>query len=198
VASVDVHARCVIPSLIIGIQGGPYSFNEAACKRYVKQKKITHCSVRYLVSSRAVLSALTRKKIDLGIVCLENEGFVEETLSALSQYVACIKDVVTMKLQLALLCLPKIDTKSIHTIASHPQAVKQSSYYLNQHYPTVTYRAEKDTAGAAKKLKEKKLSMYTAVIAPRACASVYGLKVIANNIQNAKPSKARFLVLERL
>ena len=77
---------------------------------------------------------------------------------------------------------------------SHPQALGQSRHYLRER--GIVPMAYADTAGAAALVKEAGDPALCA-IAPRIAAELYGLKVIADNVEDAADNTTRFVVLAR-
>lgn len=77
---------------------------------------------------------------------------------------------------------------------SHPQALGQCRHYLKQH--GLTPIAYADTAGAAARVAEAAHDNASA-IAPHMAAELYGLKILAENIEDADHNMTRFVVLSR-
>ena len=77
---------------------------------------------------------------------------------------------------------------------SHPQALGQTRLWLRAHdIVPMTYA---DTAAAAAFVKEQG-DMQACAIAPRIAAELYGLKIVAENIEDAADNTTRFVVLAR-
>ena len=77
---------------------------------------------------------------------------------------------------------------------SHPQALGQSRHYLRQRgIVPMTYP---DTAGAAAFVREQG-DPAACAIAPKLAADLYGLKVIAENVEDAADNTTRFVVLAK-
>ena len=77
---------------------------------------------------------------------------------------------------------------------SHPQALGQSRLYLRER--GIVPLSYADTAGAAAYVRELGDPSLCA-IAPRIAAGLYGLKVIAENVEDAADNTTRFVVLAR-
>ena len=77
---------------------------------------------------------------------------------------------------------------------SHPQALGQSRHFLRAR--GIVPLAYADTAGAAAFVAEQG-DPAAAAIAPRIAAELYGLKVIAENVEDAADNMTRFVVLSR-
>ncbi len=77
---------------------------------------------------------------------------------------------------------------------SHPQALGQSRFFLRER--GIVPLAYADTAGAAAYVAELG-NPQTCAIAPKVAAELYGLKVIAENVEDAADNTTRFVVLAR-
>lgn len=77
---------------------------------------------------------------------------------------------------------------------SHPQALGQSRFFLRER--GIVPMAHADTAGAAAYVAEMG-DPKACAIAPRIAAELYGLKIIAENVEDAPDNTTRFVVLAR-
>ena len=93
-----------------------------------------------------------------------------------------------------LLALPGTSLPQIQEVWSHPRALAQCRHALEE--LGVQPIAHRDTAGAAKLLKEENLNR-VAVLASRKAAEIYGLDVLASSLQDRSHNATRFIVLER-
>jgi len=75
---------------------------------------------------------------------------------------------------------------------SHPQALGQSRIFLRER--GIVPLAYADTAGAAAHVAERG-DPQACAIAPRIAAELYGLKIIADNVEDAADNMTRFVVL---
>lgn len=93
-----------------------------------------------------------------------------------------------------LLVQPGVVASEIRTICSHDQALKQCRMYLKRVWPEADMLPYADTAQAAQDLGRQALDPSVAVIAPRRCAELYGLSVLAESIQDLKFNYTTFVV----
>jgi prephenate dehydratase len=77
---------------------------------------------------------------------------------------------------------------------SHPQALGQSRFFLRER--GIVPMAYADTAGAAAYVAEMG-DPAACAIAPRIAAELYGLKIVAENVEDAADNTTRFVVLSR-
>jgi prephenate dehydratase len=77
---------------------------------------------------------------------------------------------------------------------SHPQALGQTRHYLRAN--GIVPMAYSDTAGAAAFVKEQG-DLEACAISPRIAAELYGLKIVAENVEDTHDNTTRFVVLEK-
>jgi prephenate dehydratase len=144
-----------------------------------------------------VLDAIASGEVDLGVVPIENsiEGTVNFTQDALSfDYDLLIQREIVMNIEHCLLALPGTKLSDITTVMSIPVATAQCHRYLRENLPLAEVRAANSTAEAARLVGTEKLSG-TAAIAPSNAAPLYGLDVIAANIEDHAGNQTRFVVI---
>ena len=93
-----------------------------------------------------------------------------------------------------LLGLPEASLDDIDIVYSHPQALMQCSNFLENMHKDWTKKSIKNTAGSALKVKEDGLKNQ-AGIASKKTAEIYGLKVLADAIQDNKHNSTRFIIV---
>lgn len=180
---------------MIGISGAKGSFSEEAARYFLQKFSDSTADLRYLVSVENVLATLEKGDIDLGIFPIENSngGIVIEAVYAMAKHLFGIEKMFEIDVHHNLLVYPGVNPDEITAIASHDQALKQCRMYLKRKWPTVEVRAYPDTAKAAEDLGKGVLPKTTAVIAPRACAKLYGLDIIEESIQDLKFNYTTFI-----
>lgn len=93
-----------------------------------------------------------------------------------------------------LLGMPGTKLEEIKSASSHPQALAQCSAFLKKHDIKPTARI--DTALSCQdvlKFQDKSI----AAIASKLAGEIYGLEIIAPNIENARNNTTRFLIMSR-
>ncbi|MHA7830350.1 MAG: prephenate dehydratase [Flagellimonas sp.] len=83
----------------------------------------------------------------------------------------------------------------IQEVHSHPMALLQCKDFFKVH-PQIKLVESVDTAETAKRIKEESLEDIAA-IAPKMAAKLYGLDIIADNIQTIKNNSTRFIILKK-
>lgn len=190
--------------LTFGIQGGKGSFNEEAVMYYLAHAGTKKYKIKYLYTAENVLRALNAGEIDFGQMAIQNSvgGVVDETISAMAKYKFKISEQFEIKISHALMMRPDAKFSDITTIMSHPQALAQCKKTLMQKYGKLKQTSGKkeliDQAQVARRLAEKRLPKSLAVLGSRMLAKIYGLKIIEENLQDAKENYTSFMMVERI
>lgn len=184
-------------SILFGVSGDVGSFSEEAALLYTQQKNI-NASLVYLIDMEGVLAAIEREEIELGILPVVNlqGGLVKPAFQAMGKHLFTPIDELWLHVQQCLLVLPGTQAHQITRIASHPQGIAQCKQYLQKKFKEIEPIEWCDTAKAAKDLSEGNLASSTAVIAPERCADIYGLEVIAKNIQDSSRNLTAFILVK--
>ena len=98
-----------------------------------------------------------------------------------------------MHISHVLSALPGQTIDSLTEVNSHPMALMQCENFL-LHHPNMKMVEKNDTAGSACEIAEKQL-MGHAAICGKYAAQLYGLEVLAEDIQTIKRNFTRFLIL---
>ena len=98
-----------------------------------------------------------------------------------------------MHISHVLAALPGQSIESLTEVNSHPMALMQCENFL-LHHPNMKTVEKNDTAGSACEIAEKQL-MGHAAICGKYAAQLYGLEVLAEDIQTIKRNFTRFLIL---
>jgi prephenate dehydratase len=150
-----------------------------------------------------VLDAVAEGAVDVGVVPIENsiEGTVNFTQDALSfDYDLLIQREIVVDIEHCLVGVPGTQLVDITTVLSIPVATAQCHRYLRENLPDAEIRAANSTADAAKTVGERSRETSdrtVAAIAPRNAASLYGLEVLASNIEDHRGNQTRFVMVGR-
>ena len=183
-------------SRTLGFLGPAGTFTEEAL---VTREDLARMRRQPFNSMLQVLKAVESGKVDLGFVAIENmiEGAVTSSIDTLAFGTGLlIQYEVTMDVRLKLMALPGVDLRDVKYLSSYPVAYAQCSQFLTRRLPDVMMVAANSTAGAARDLATRG-SLDTVVIAPQRAADVYGLEVIAVDIEDQPDNKTRFLLVGR-
>ena len=187
-----------------GIQGGRGSFNEEAIHYFLARSETNKYTIKYLYTTEGVLSALYEGKIDRGQFAIHNSvgGIVGESIQAMAKYKFKILEEFAIKIVHALMIRSDADVSKVTTIMSHPQVFAQCKKTLMEKYPNLEQMSGRgklvDHALVAKRLSEKKLAKNIATMGSKILAQIYALKVVEDNLQDAKENYTSFLIVERM
>lgn len=184
----------------IGIMGAEGSFSEEAARTYIDKEQLAEAELVFLISAERVLGTLEAGDIDLGIFPIENSngGIVIEAVHAMAKHRFQVKKMFEIDVHQNLLVMPGTAPEHITSITSHDQALKQCRMYLKRKWPGVDIAEYADTAKAAADLASGELPPTTAVIASRTAATLYGLELLEESIQDLKFNYTSFVVAERI
>src|SRR6476660_739149 len=132
------------------------------------------------------------RAVQFTVVPVENstEGVVGRTLDLLLTTPLRVCGEIELRVQQNLLA--KAPLKGIRRVYSHSQSLAQCNGWLGQHLPKAERVAVASNAEAARRAAKEKGA---AAIAGEAAAERYGLKVLANSIEDQANNTTRFLVL---
>jgi len=176
----------------VAFQGERGAFSEdAAAKLFGGDVGVLPC-----MRLKGVFELVSQDKVEFGIVPAENSqaGSINETYDLLLAYPLNIFAEVIIKVSHCLMALPGERLADITTINSHPQALAQCDEFLSKLKVEIipTY----DTAGSAKMIKEKRLRNCAAIASKRA-ADIYGLEILAAEIETNVNNYTKFVAISK-
>ncbi len=173
----------------VAFLGPLHSFSHLACEEHFG----TFVEALPQPSIADVFLQVERKSVDFGVVPAENvwQGSVGDTLDCLLNSPARIIGEVLLEINHCLLSRTD-DLKKIKRIYSRDIALAQCRQWLRENLPRAEWQAVTSTAEGALKASQDDES---AAIGPHRAANSYGLKVIAERIQDAPLNLTRFWIL---
>ncbi|HHY82225.1 MAG TPA: prephenate dehydratase [Clostridiales bacterium] len=145
-----------------------------------------------------LIMAVQNGSLDRAIVPIENvvEGTVNVTIDILT-HEADLKIVgeVVIPIHQCLIAANGTKQEDIRGIISHPQALAQCRRFLQTHFNGIPVHTASSTAAGAMEVKNSTLPL--AAIANKRAAQVFGLNVLAENIEDHPHNCTRFVVLSR-
>lgn len=140
-----------------------------------------------------VFDEVERKKVHWGVVPVENsvEGSVNLTLDRLTVTPLKIRAEIFLRISQYLLS-PGTRLKDIKTVYSHPQALAQCQGWLRANLPGASLVEVGSTAAAALRVVN---DMQGAAIGSSLAATVYGLNILSEGIEDNPSNTTRFLVI---
>lgn len=146
-----------------------------------------------------VLAAVDAGEADLGFVGIENsiEGTVNVTIDALAlEHDLLIQREVVLGIQLNLMAPPGVALGDIERVLTFPVAAGQCRAWLARELPGVEVVAANSNAEAAR-LVGVEHDGRSAAVAPALAAKIYGLDVLANDIEDHPENSTRFVLVGR-
>ncbi len=180
-------------SLKIAIQGVPGSFHhQVALKNFGLDAEIIAFN-----TFEPVAKSVANGEADFGVMAIENSiaGAILPNYDLIDRYELSIRDEFYLPIAHQLMALPGQKTEEILEVRSHPMALLQCKSFLAK-YPHIQQFDDVDTASVAKRIAEEKLKGIAA-IASEIAAAIYGLEILARDIQTVKDNFTRFIILQR-
>ncbi|MDT8397670.1 MAG: prephenate dehydratase [Pseudomonadales bacterium] len=133
---------------------------------------------------------------EFGLVPVENstEGSVAMTLDCFSTSAVTICAEVMLRIHHFFLVAEQTDPDALLRIVSHQQSLAQCRKWLNDHYPGLERVSVSSNAEAARIASQQP---GVAAIAGKTAAELYGLRVLASEIEDSRDNTTRFLVISR-
>lgn len=177
----------------IAIQGIETSFHEVAAHKFFGKDVVSVDCMSFI----ELCEKLKNDEADFAVMALENTvaGSLMQNYGLLQEYNFNIIGEVYLRIEMMLMALPNTLLQDVHTIQSHPIALRQCHLYLNSltHCKLVE---KEDTAAAAKEISENNL-VGVAAVANRAAAELFGMDILVENIESNRNNFTRFVILSK-
>ena len=176
---------------LIAFQGEPGAFSHAAAHALFPKGKAVPC-----VTFEDTISAVQQGRADYGVVPVENSlyGRITDIYHLLPESGLFITGEHFLRIEMNLLGVKGATLSDIKSVQSLSVALGQCRKFIRKHRLKTINSV--DTAGSAREIAEKGDKSIGA-IASRFAAEVYGLDVIASNIEDATHNTTRFLVVSK-
>ena len=146
---------------------------------------------------REAAEAVRSGSADRALLPIENTtaGSINETYDLLSEGGLTLTAEVVSRIEHCLLGLPGARVEDLRTVLSHPQGLLQCQDFLRT-IPWVRTQVEFDTAGSARKVRERNDPAVAAIAGDQA-ARVFGLEILRRGIQSQEGNYTRFVEMAR-
>jgi len=175
----------------IAYQGEPGANSHIACNQAYPELEPLPCS-----TFEDCFAAVEKGEADLAMIPVENTiaGRVSDIHSLLPGTNLQIVAEYYLPIRFQLMALPGVKLEEVKKARSHIMGLGQCRKFLRAHgIDSVT---ASDTAGAAHEVAESG-DRTVAAIAPRLAAEVYGLEILAEDIEDAAHNTTRFVIMSR-
>jgi prephenate dehydratase len=179
------------PGQRIAYQGEPGSNSHLVCQQHYPASEAVPCA-----SFEDVFAAVEGGDAALAMIPIDNSlaGRVADIHHFLPASNLHIVAEHFLRIQFALMGLPGSSIDRIRTVHSHVHALGQCRKVIREHGLTPVISG--DTAGAAREVKEAG-DPTQAAISPPLAAEIYGLDVLAADVEDEDHNTTRFVVLSR-
>lgn len=180
-------------SLKIAIQGVPGSFHhQVALKNFGSDAEILPFN-----TFEPVAKSVATGEANFGVMAIENSiaGAILPNYDLIDRYGLNIRDEFYLPIAHQFMALPGQKIEDIREVRSHPMALLQCKAFFAKH-PHIQQFDDVDTASVAKRIADEKLTGMAA-IASEIAAEIYGLEILARDIQTIKDNFTRFIILTK-
>ena len=193
----DIYKQIVTVSkrrqgIVVAFQGEIGAYSEEAALHFFRPS----IQVKPCESLDDVFKAVEQDEVQFGVVPIENslEGSISQVYDLLLDSNLKVCGETELRVVHCLIANQRARLDLIKRVYSHPQALGQCQAFLRhldcELIPTY------DTAGSVKMIKEEKITDGGAVASARA-AEIYGMKVIAKEIEDNPNNFTRFFILSK-
>ena len=172
-------------------QGTEGAYGQAAMKNYFRE----NCNSYHVRTFRDAMEAIEEGAADYAVLPIENSsaGSVNEMYDLLVEFENYIVAETIIPITHTLAGLPGASLSDIERVYSKAEALMQTSHFLDDHSDWQQISVA-NTAIAAKKILEDQDKSQAAVCSAYA-ASVYGLEVLEDAINDEQNNSTRFIVV---
>ena len=180
------------PKAVVACQGVEGAYSQKACEKIFSAPSILYCR-----DFESVFSAIEKGLCRYGILPIENSlaGSVNSVYDQMISRNFHIVRSVRVKIDHTLIAPPGVRLEDIKEVYSHEQAIQQCSRYLEAHSGWQV-NVCRNTAAAAQMVAESGRKD-VAAISSAACAPLYGLNILATDIQNNSNNHTRFICIAK-
>ena len=185
---------------VVAFQGVQGAYSEQAVRQHFGDT----VDVYPCPSFSELIEAIQSRRVTYGMLPVENSlaGSVSQAYELLMESDLRIRAEVIVHVHHALIVTPGTKLEDVKYVRSHPQALAQCDQYLKRNrFEAVTWY---DTAGSARDLAKGNTTHTTngtthtgavAAIASELAAQLYGLEILAREIEDASFNYTRFFLL---
>src|SRR6056297_2084570 len=175
----------------IAFQGEPGAYSHQACRDTYPDKEVLPCR-----TFEDAIAAVLSGEADLAMLPVENSTFgrVADIHHLLPESGLHIIGEAFVRVRIALMALPGVTLDRVTEAMSHTMLLGQCRSFLADHQIARVTGA--DTAGSARHVAEAGQE-HLAALASELAADIYGLDILARDIEDEGNNTTRFLVMAR-
>lgn len=177
--------------LKVAIQGIKGSYHHQVAQAFFGE----HVRVDECMSFQEVVHSLETGQSTDAIMAIENSiaGSIIPNYAYIDEHNLTISGEYFLPIHHCLMALEGQRIEDIQEVCSHPMALLQCKDFFRNH-PHIKLVEDADTAEVAKRIQEKQLKGVAAV-AGKGAAEIYGLEILAREIQTITSNSTRFFIL---
>ena len=190
--SIENTAKLFPQAPMVACQGVEGAYSQIACEKIFKSPMIM-----YFKSFDGVFNAIEQGLCQYGILPIENStaGSVKKVYDLMIHHNFSIVRTFRMKIDHHLIANPGAKLSSIKEIYSHEQAISQCGDFLKS-LPSVKVIPVENTAVAAEMVATSG-RLDVAAISSHTCEEIYGLKSLADSVQDKGNNRTRFICISK-
>ena len=144
-----------------------------------------------------VARGVSNGNADFAVMAIENSiaGAILPNYDLIDRYGLSIRDEYYLPIGHQFMALPGQTIQEITEVRSHPMALLQCKAFFAQH-PHIALKEDTDTASVARDIAEGNWKG-VAAIASSIAAEIYGMEILAPDIQTVKSNFTRFIILQK-
>jgi len=178
----------------VAIQGYPGSFHDTVAQQYWPNGNIEIVPTDTFDN---LAFSLQNGDVDMAVMAIENSiaGTILQNYRLLREHKFWVVGERFLQIRHQLMVTKGTRIEDIKTVFSHPMAINQCRKYLSQH-PTWKLVETDDTAKSAEDISLKNNTKW-ACIASEEAAKLYGLDILAHNIETHSINYTRFFIVQK-
>ena len=190
--SIDSTPKLFPQAPMVACQGVEGAYSQIACEKMFKSPFIM-----YFKNFEGVFNAIEQGLCQYGILPIENStaGSVKKVYDLMIRHNFSIVRTFRLKVDHNLLANPGAKLSDIKEIYSHEQAINQCSDFLQSH-PNIKITTVENTAVAANMVAQSG-RLDVAALSSHACEELYGLKSLADSVQDKGNNRTRFICISK-
>ncbi len=175
----------------ISFQGEPGAYSHQACHEAVPDHEAVPCA-----TFEDAVEALRSGQVDLAMLPVENStyGRVADIHHLLPESDLHIVDEAFVRVRICLMALPGVALDQVTKVRAHQVLLPQAKTFMRRH--GLSGVSAVDSAGAAADLAASG-AQSEGVLASELAAEIYGLDVLARDIEDHANNTTRFLIMSR-
>ena len=177
----------------VAIQGIKGSYHHSVAQAYFGEDvEVDEC-----MSFSDLVKSLENKKSTDAVMAIENSiaGSIIPNYAYIDEHDLTISGEYFLPIHHCLMALQGQEISDIKEVYSHPMALLQCKEFFRS-LPHIKLVEDADTAEVARRIQEQQL-VGVAAVAAETAANIYGLNILAKEIQTIKSNSTRFFIINR-